>query len=405
MSLSRIKNRIHLLFSNNITSDGIFFIAFLLFFVSNFLQTSMYTAVLSLHFLNYCSYLSMAMLLFGIVIFQNYNINEVLISLTLVIVTLVVWKVSLSPIPFYFSMFAIAGKNIPTKKIVSWYFLFGLITLIFIMVSAIFGLIDNLSYVRGGFVRRSFGIVYPTDFSAHVFYLILAYCYLYFDRLKIKHYLVISLIAIAVYYFCNARLDTICILLIIPTMVITKKCLKLSHLNIMDFSWMLTALLAVLTYIGTFLYEYSYNILFKLNMVLSHRISLSSEGLTRFGVHAFGSHVVEHGWGGSSGIKAFNANNQSFHYFILDSSFVRSLVIYGFIFTVLLIVLITINAYYLVKINDYVLLGIFLLIAVSSVVDQHMLELAYNPFFLGIIGFGSLKTLNKGGEKDEELYS
>ncbi|WP_314319806.1 hypothetical protein [Paucilactobacillus nenjiangensis] len=368
--------------SSKITGINLYFFSFTIFVVASYLQTTMYMEVISPHFFNYLQYVAITLLLFKLLFFQKYQINEMIISLIMLFVSLFVLLESTSFLPIYLSLYIIASADIDMFKIVKWYFWIAIIVLIFAFISSQFGIIKNLEYVRNGITRNSFGIIYPTDFAAHIFYICLAYCFLYFDKLNFAKYLVFTAVAIAVYVFCDARLDMISILLIIPVMIITK---IINNKNKIDlFSWCISFILAYLTIASTFLYQFNFNFLFSLDKVLSQRLSISSEGIEKHGIHLFGSHVVEHGWGGSGGLLASQGDKPSFHYFILDSSFVRLFIIYGLLFAVLLIGLITIASYTQTIQGNLVIVAIFLLIAISSVVDQHMIELAYNPFYLGI---------------------
>lgn len=378
--IQSVRNKFVNFLSNEVSAERIYFMSFIIFFVSSFLQTSTYRYFFTMHVLNYLQYLAILLLVFKILFFQKYNWRQVVFSFFLLFISVVAVMQSKSPIPCYFSLFVIASHNINPDKIIRWYFIFGSIILIFVIISSLTGLITNLTYTRGNFIRRSFGIIYPTDFAAHVFYLILAYCYLYFQKIKFKNYLGFFLIALFVYYFTNARLDVLCILLVIPTMVFIKSGAVSYHFK--KVIWMLPAIFALFTVMITFLYKYNFKFLNLLDKVLSHRLTLGSEGFSRFGLPLLGTHVVEKGWGGSLGMKASSHLGLDFHYFMLDSSYIRILIMYGLVFFVTLIVLISVYSFYDVRKKSYIMPAIFMLIALSSIVEQHMLEIAYNPFFL-----------------------
>ncbi|MCG4787724.1 hypothetical protein L0N33_20610, partial [Roseburia faecis] len=87
--------------------------------------------------------------------------------------------------------------------------------LAFVVISAMGGLIRNLVYRRDmtNIVRQSFGIAYPTDFAAHVLYLILAYAYLKFGKIKWYDYVVFLAAAGFLVKFSDARLSAYAIVL------------------------------------------------------------------------------------------------------------------------------------------------------------------------------------------------
>lgn len=72
--------------------------------------------------------------------------------------------------------FLIIGANgIEYKKILKVYLIVKVPITICTMIAGYTGLITNLVYHRGEKVRMAFGFIYPTDFAAHVVYMIAAW--------------------------------------------------------------------------------------------------------------------------------------------------------------------------------------------------------------------------------------
>ena len=78
-------------------------------------------------------------------------------------------------------------------------------------------------------MRYALGVLYPTDYAAYVFYLILAYAFINYKRIGKRQYLLFTVIAVALYAVTNARLDTILILLIIPILLVAKRAGNSTH--------------------------------------------------------------------------------------------------------------------------------------------------------------------------------
>ena len=84
--------------------------------------------------------------------------------------------------------------------------------------------------------------------------------------------------------------------------------------------------------------------------------------------------------GGSKGLSVFNHGNVG--YFYIDSSYLRLVMIYGVIVAFIMVgVMMTISIRSIVK-ENYVITVILLVVTLSCFVEQHLLELSYNPFLL-----------------------
>ena len=71
----------------------------------------------------------------------------------------------------------VGSRGISYRKIVKVFLITCSVLLFWTVFSALTGRIENLIIYQDGRRQRiSFGIVYPTDFSAHLFYMITAYC-------------------------------------------------------------------------------------------------------------------------------------------------------------------------------------------------------------------------------------
>ena len=108
----------------------------------------------------------------------------------------------------------LGAKDVRFSRIVRCSFFIGLPILIFAMIASQTGMVEDLVYYRWwGKARHSFGIIYPTDFAAHVFYLMTGYVILRDAKLRWFEYLGIVAASVFVYHFCDARLNTGMILL------------------------------------------------------------------------------------------------------------------------------------------------------------------------------------------------
>lgn len=284
-------------------------------------------------------------------------------------------------------LFIIMGsKNIPFKKILNVYLLISGAVILLAFVSSLLGVIVNYKYItddRG--VRQSFGIVYTTDFASHIFFLIITAYYLNAERLKFYHHILTTAAACFIYYFCNARLDSISIILTALLFMIgnamnhprflSRNC-RLSWKN----SWQAIApflmlICAVLSFITTIIYTKENFILNTINELLSSRLSLGQNGIKTHGIHLFGKAIEMIGAGGQS---AFPEG-----YNFIDCSYLYITLRFGLIS--LLIVLIVYIWSCLKNKHDLYFLYAIALISINCVVAHHLLELEYNPFALALL--------------------
>jgi hypothetical protein len=368
-----------------INSISLYYLALVIYLVSAFLKTSMITP--DYFSLNYCAYFSMAILLFKLIFFTKYNLKFLLFSLFILFFFGLSWVKSSSPLAFYLGMFIVTAYDIDFQDIVRCYLIVGIVTLFVIILLSEVHVIKNLIYIRGTKTRQSFGILYPTDFASHVFYLILAYVYLYYDRMKKIQNTIIVIIAVLIYWFTDARLDSVLIMLIVPVIYICnldkyKKATQ-NKVFFVDWLWISTGIFAYLAIFATLFFK-DRGVFAFFNRLISSRISLSHEGFMTYGVSIFGQRIKEHGWGGNSGFKNFNAGGGIHQYFMLDSSFVRLLLIYGVVVFICLLVMVSVLAFRETYKRNYVFVGILFLVSLSCLIDQHMLEIAYNPFYIAL---------------------
>ena len=150
-------------------NEQIYIIAFSLYLFQSFVTTTMFTAIIPSLFLTFIKWFAV-ILVFIKIFMEKYSSKKfIIISITSILI-IISALVSTYNNLCIFLIFIIGAYNIPLKKIVKTYFYLCLMLLIITMISAKLGIIEDLIYIRNGKSRNSFGIVYPTDFAAHVFF-------------------------------------------------------------------------------------------------------------------------------------------------------------------------------------------------------------------------------------------
>lgn len=322
---------------------------------------------------------------------NEYSIKEFALYLVLLTVLCVSWRQSQSSSLVSMFIFMISARNVDSKLINRLYLIISATLLILITFGALKGLIPNYTYFRDGLSRASLGIIYPTDYASHIFYILCSLAYLRRDKFNWKDFVLFCGISYWVYLQTNARLNFICSLLLAIGMFVIKFDKKG---YVQKVTWLAPTIGAVVMIFLTYIYDPGSRWLTFLNHILSGRFSIVNEVIHQYGIHLFGENVLQNGLGGPSGLN-FNSNFDK--YVFIDSSYLRLLLMYG---VICLIITIWLISSLLKKTQDKYLLVILLVVFVSGAIENHLLELAYNPFFLILysefISRNRLNQINKG---------
>lgn len=333
-----------------------------------------------------CLILSIVLIGLKIILYDKYDLSTLLKVGAIIVCSIMIFISTRYTNAMFWIFLVMGAKNINFRKLLKVYFVVTS-TIVFLAVcSSIVGVIENLQYstaTRG--IRNSFGIIYVTDFAAYVFFLFLAFFYLKGSELKLIHFAVAILACGLVYYFCNARVDCICILLIIfifgvqtffNSIKYNFRRLKSLWFLLWDkFGAFVMPFFALLSIIVTYCYSSENTVLNAMDIVFSHRLSLGKQGFDNYNITLFGQQVNMNGMGGSTILPD--------DYFFIDCSYVNILLRQGIIFLIILIAAYIIVCYK--NKNDIYFLFAIALVAVNCVIAHHIIEVSYNPFAYALL--------------------
>lgn len=385
-----LKRAVHRLFNTPITGSQLYLIAFSLYFIPAFLIDTTFTQYLSWSKLRLITYIAIPIILFKIYILDKWNWQQLIIITMFIIIGVLGWRAAKYPEILMMMVFILGARGVPFREIIKWYFYLSVSFMIVLAVVSLLGIIPNLTYysmLRP--TRYSLGMAYTTFIASHVLYIAFAYCYLHFGKLNWQDYLGILVIGLIVMKITDTRLDFYEMVLLIPVMIIAQRAQigKRYSQFFVSFWWMATPVLAAITLISSYFYSPANHIYFKLNSLLSGRLHLSNVGFRRYPISILGRRIAEHSFGGSKGASFANHNlfELSTNYFYIDSAFVRMLLVWGslvLVFVIGVIIFITIRD---TVQRNYALPAIFLLIAINSVLEPHILQIIYNPFLIALL--------------------
>lgn len=384
-------------FDVQIDGSCIYLVAFSIYFVSNFLAFTMFSYSIPSLVGSVVRALVLALIIFKFIEFDTFNVNELMLFGSLLFLSIIVTITSGNKDIFFLILLIVGAKDVSFERIVKLFFVLGTIMLTFTVISSLFGVIKNLMFFRGASRRYSLGMIYPTNLAAMIFYLMVGYCYLKEKFLSVLDYLTMFIILVITFLLTATRLNALIMLFLLIIMVIyqrftSDKSTKFERLLI-KYSWLGMPVAFVIIGWLTSIYDPENRLTSLINHVLSGRLDLGHFALNSHNITMFGQFIPQNGWGGLSGANP----SKDFSYFFIDSSFLRLLLMYGIIFTIVVVLGFVIITKKLLR-NQNVLIPLLLLVvAVSSMFDANLLEISVNPFLW--IFFADLTKNN------EKLYS
>ena len=370
-----------------INGSQIFFIAFVIFFVSSFIQDTTLAEALNGRFLRLCSYLALPLLLFKIYVLDRWSKKELVIITILILLGMINWRMAhelqlLTIVPF-----VIGAKNVNFKDIITWYLYLNVMLLLAMAIFSLLGVIPNLIYRAAPRPPRySLGLIYTSSLATHYFYLVLAYCYLRFNKLRWFDYLFIFVGDVIFMMITNTKLDFIATMIVIPVMIIAQRAFrghKLSEI-LASCRWMAVPISASIIIFTSYFYDASNHIMRKINDITSGRLSLGYQAFSNYDVKLLGQTIVEHTYGGSKGLKLANQIDGVSHYFFIDSSYVRMILLWGILSFVLIIGCMTYIAIRSTFRQTFILTAIILVAALNFMFEPDIIKIIYNPFLLAL---------------------
>lgn len=374
--------KIYIQISSNIRisiAELLYFLAFLLYLSYSMINTTMFNIFIPSRLGSLILLCSTIIIIYKILFIDKYSLKQLFaIGIFMIIIILSAFVSDYKNL-IYMAFMVIGAKNIEFKKIVKFYMWVVISITLLAMVASFLGVIEQIITYRNGKARYAFGSIYCTDFAAHIFYIVVSYCYLKKNDIKYIAIIICTLLGWFIGKFSGARLDSICIYavcLYFTYLKIRKKKIELRGLNkitrsVLIFSMPLCAFISI---IGTSIYNPSNSIMFKINSLLSNRLKYGKLGIDSYGFKLLGQQVQMNGNGGANSIVE--------NYFFIDSAYLYVALRYGIILLIMLcIYFIALNNKMIKKRSIFIPISIAF-IAINSIVAHHLTDLSYNIFLL-----------------------
>lgn len=277
-------------------------------------------------------------------------------------------------------LFIYSSRDINLNKIMKVVFYESLILFIFIVISAKLGLILNY-HEYGSRYREYLGFRYSLYSQALLFNITAIYFYLYKDKTNFARCLLWFLFNYLIFRFTNSRLSFyLSIILIVGSLLINNKVrdnnLKKSLRLVFCLSYIICCICSLYFTFNYNPLNYKYN---NANEFLGNRLYYGNIAMRKYGINITGHDIVLSGNGlnidGTRGLSSYN---------YVDCLYVILLLRYGIVFMILFIGILTITCYYLYRKKEYYLLFVMMIFALHGIIDDLMIYLYYNTFWLVI---------------------
>lgn len=355
--------------------------AFAVYIVNQTLSYSRYVDLLPDDFFLFLKLTAVLLLLSGILLQKKLSIRELLLGFVLTALGILAAISSEKGFSLLILLLLILGSGSLNfsrlLRINMWTLFLGWL---FVTLSCIAGFIENRHYLRPALnvTAQTLGFnyyAYPTMalFTCSVIYLVLKQkkpSWLSLTFVLFVNYLAARVYTTRVYFWAAAAFVLYAVLACKFSLITLKS---------RFFLW-LARWGHILCFLGTYLiyslYQSGNPLWAVLNTFLSGRLHLGNQGLKTYGLSLFGTEVIMYGnaervYGNVSGESNY-----------IDSGYLYTLLAYGLLFTLLLLLCYTLVFQYLCRQREVLLYGWLGLFMILNIFNNYMLFLEINPMLL-----------------------
>lgn len=279
-------------------------------------------------------------------------------------------------------LFIWGAKNINFEKIAPIMLVWFLAGVIITIGGSQIGFIDDWSYfATSSRPRNAIGYFYPSHAASALLYTVLLFCYVFKQRLKVWHIVLIELLNYWQYCQTDSRTGFV-LVLVIPVAFYLLKYLKKDIFgtvlgNILSMAFPISLVVSLFTSLA---YHPTGNWQ-KLNSFLSGRLQLGHDALYDYGVHLFGQKIEWIGYGGLG----HSVQELKGTYNYVDCSYIKILLENGIVIWVIFMLGFCIASIYAVRENNKYMALALAFVAGYSIIEPRLIEIGFNPFVLTLV--------------------
>ncbi len=295
------------------------------------------------------------------------------------IISCIVILVTKAKMIAYLPIFVLASKDIDIEKILKYTLYTYIFMNLFVMISYFCGFIVEIVIERNGIARHSFGWTSASQFMIIIFQIIALYLYLRRKKLNIYDFIVSFILLMICYYFTLSRMSLLCSLLLLLLFILIR------YTKISKLFDKLKVLVYIVPFILAFIFI-SITIAFpkygldKIDVILTGRLFYGKEAIKEYSIKPFGSEIKYYG-------QRADGELEEHPYNYIDSSYVKVLINYGYLYFILTMILIVFLNHYAFKNKNYYLLAIIIVIEMYVTIDSFLVCIELNPWLLYLLSY------------------
>lgn len=379
-----------------ITSEKLFFIAYGLFLIATLSTTTFYFQYIK--GLIYNMLLISSILLLFLREFFNHKIKKKVVLgifvCFLLVLLLIIADVSNRNVLILTVFFVYFARNVSFDKIARFSAVTSLGVLVFIILSALIGIIPNYTTFSGGRERTYIGFLYALFPSTIMFNVTAIQIYLKKTCIKWSELLVLLIINFYIFDQTSSRLTfalSFLLILIIAFMKIfphvfeNKKILR----DILSFGFLAWGMFSLIIII---LYNNGDSLLRIIDLFLDHRIEIANDAWNRYGLSVLGNHFSMIG----NGLDMYGNNTSRMYlaYSYIDNWYAQILLRNGLLFLAIIMILLLIVSRKAVNIDKTGVLNVILFLLAFQCVIQDSIMCIYFNTFVFLIGFYIMNSIS-----------
>lgn len=295
---------------------------------------------------------------------RKYFFREIALFLIVTSISVIVGNTTL----ILLGMAIFASMNIEFDKIVSVCLKVNIICIMIVVFSCIAGAIPNIKFEHDGEIAWSMGYFYYSNFAYQSFFALISALYLRKRKMKdILGYLIASFM---IYKITTVRLTFYFSLIFIVMLVVSH---KLTNKIWCRMGTVMFPCAAVGSIVIAYLYGTNNAIINKMNFILLNRIKFSYWALINNGITMFGNHIET-----SEALTSGTTKDWS-TYFYVDSGYIYTLVEYGIIVFLFIVIAYSLIARYVLESKKQYLAVWAMTVCLLSLINNMLTNITVNP--------------------------
>ncbi|RBP98504.1 hypothetical protein CRD60_01160 [Bifidobacterium aemilianum] len=314
----------------------------------------------------------------------KYSFLGTLVFLPLMLTCSLVTINTGNPMTLAILFFVYGGRRLNLTRVLEVAIAVSLLTAAVIVLSSQAGMITDYIQVTDERRRHFLGFLYALHGPQVIFNCMLSYIVAKQEKIRPLPLLSLVLLSLGGYLLTNSRsLTFMSLLAAVMAGLYTLFYRRIRQSSVQYWIHLIPAILtfpilAVLSFYIPLQYTAGNGMMAQLNRALGYRLSLAKDALQSHDLHLFGDHIS---WSGGGITPKGQANNIA-DYNYVDSSYIKGALDYGIIFMGLALAIWTLLMIRSVRRRQYIVIPIFLILALHATADDLFLRLCFNSLWL-----------------------